>query len=296
MAGSARALNRRILMRRPALFLTGLLLIACIAEGAGERHSFLILQHPDRFILFNKYQQRLTTAEYRGLPTVAVMLVVREVDRLGDGLTRCTAVELDGEAFYIRREDDALFTNRGGKATFFRDALALGDTVELHRTLVLKPVDGSGSISLSARTRAARVFSADGKTFVRVLSSGNHAGWLTLPAAQEGSAWTTFREHRGADNLRKDVMTRLAPVVADANRVLQTAFDRCTAPGASRLSPPAFRLHTTADGVVCVLEPAEYAGSFAGSIDALQAEFQRALAGANIHLAPEGGSIVILLR
>jgi hypothetical protein len=296
MAGSPRALNRSMLPGRPVIILAGLLAIAGAAAGAGERHAFLILQHPDRFTLFNRYQQRLTTNEYRTLPKLAVMLVVREDDRLGDGLTRCAAVELDGETFYIRRDDDGVFPTRGGKAAFFRNAIALGDTIELRKTQLLKPVEGSGGVPLSARSRAVRVFSSNGNTFVRVLSSGKYAGWLTLPAAHEGSTWIIVREHHVPDNQGPDVMIRLAPVVADANRVMQISFDRCVVPGGPRPSAPSFRLRTTKDGLLCVLEPASYAASFEGSTAALLSEIQRALIGTSIHPALAGGSIVIPLR
>jgi hypothetical protein len=278
------------------MFIAGLLLIASTAAGAGGQHTFLILQHPDRFILFNKYQQRLTSSEYRTLPPIAAMLVVREIDRLGDGLTRCAVVELDGERFYVRRDNDAVLTNRGGKATFFRNALALGDTVELHKSAVLKPVEGNGGSTLAPRTRAVRVFSAGGKTFVRILTPGKPAGWLVLAAGQEGSAWIVVVAERGPRYTAKDIMARLVPVVSDANRVLQTAFDRCSPPGASRLSPPSFRLRETASGLVCVVEPASCASSFEGSLTALQSELQRALLGTSIHPTVVGESIVIPLK
>jgi hypothetical protein len=285
--------------RRPALFIAGLLLIVG-AAGADTRHTLLLVEHPDRFVLLNKYQQRLTSAEYRMLPPVVPMVVVREIDKLSDGLTPCTSVEIDGSPFFIQRDAGGGFSRRGagGKVTFFRGVLLLGDTVALQRgrALRLKMAGTTRDMMLTPRSHAVRVFEAEGRTFVRVLSSGGPAGWLSLSAGLVTDEWNTVQASRGVSSSSESVVRRLAPVVADANRALHAVYRQIAAEAGKSGVPPSFRIREEQNALRCAIEPQSLSGAFAGSLRLLIPEFERALLGTGLRPTLEGGAIVVPLR
>jgi hypothetical protein len=300
MAGSSRALTGPVRRRRPALLIAGLLLIAGAAASAEIRHTLLLVEHPDRFVLLNKYQQRLTSAEYRVLPAYVPMVVVRENDKLSDGLTPCASVEINGSPFYLQRDIGGGFMRRaaGGSITLFRGALLPGDTVALQRgrALRLKAAGTNRNVTLVPGFRAVRLFEAEGRTFVRVLSSGEPTGWLSLSRGTETDEWKSAQPSRTYGTSAESVVRRLSPVVAGANRALHAVYMQLDAEAGENSAPPSFRLREDGDVLRCAIDPQSLSGSFAGSMRELLPEFERALIGTGLRPLLEGGSIVVPLR
>ena len=88
MAGSSGTLTGRGRAPGPAMRIAGLFVALCGAASAGQPwRDVLIVEHPERLVVFSKYQQRLTPDEYRRLPPFAPMVLQREHDHLGDGFT-----------------------------------------------------------------------------------------------------------------------------------------------------------------------------------------------------------------
>ena len=286
---------------RPALLIAGLLLIVGATTALAEtRHTLLLVEHPDRFVLLNKYQQRLTSAEYRVFPATVPMVVLREIDKLNDGLTPCASVEINGSPFFIQRDIGGDFTRRGagGSIALFRGALLLGDTVALRRgrALRLKAAGTDRDVMLAPGSRAVRVFEAEGRTFVRVLSSEEPAGWLSLSVSMETDEWSRVQTPRNHSTSTENVVRRLLPVVTDANRALHAIYGRLAAEAGENSTPPSFRLREEEDVLRCVIEPQTLSGTFAGSLRELIPEFERALLGTGLRPSFEGGAIVVPLR
>ncbi len=286
--------------RRPALLIAGLLLFSGVALPAEERRTVLLVEHPDRFVLFNKYQQRLTTNEYQSLPAILPMVVIRESDRLGDGLTPCAAVEIDGTMFYLQKDQSGAFIRRGGggSITFMRGALVLGDTVALiqGRALHMKAAGDGRDVTLASGSRAARLFEVDGRTFVRLLRSGTHAGWLVLPPAARSVEWKPVESSQVQNESAERVEHKLSPVVADANRALHSVYRQLAAEAGENRTPPSFRLLEDDGEIRCAIEPVSLSNAFAGSLRELLPEFERALLGTGLRPSLEGGVIVVPLR
>ena len=285
---------------RPALLIAGLLLIVGVAASAETLHTLLLVEHPDRFVLLNKYQQRLTSAEYRALPAIMPMVVVRENDKLSDGLAPCASVEVNGSPFFIQRDTGGGFTRRGagGSITLFRGALLLGDTVALRRgrALRLKGAGTNRDVTLVPGSHAVRLFEAEGRTFVRVLSSEAPTGWLALSVSTETDEWTRMQTVRSPNTSAENAEHRLLPVVADANRALHAVYMRLAAEAGKNSTPPSFSLQEHGNALRCSIEPQSLNGSFAGSLQKLLPEFERALLGTGLRPLLEGGSIVVPLR
>jgi hypothetical protein len=281
--------------------LTGLLVIAWVALAGSEPRTVLLVEHPERFLLCNRYQQRLTSDEYRALPPVLPLAVVQEFGMLNDGLTPCAATEFNGSPMFIIRDRGGAFVRRGegGAITAFRNAVVLGDTVELLQREELRGRSPASEIVklLPARTRIVRHFRADARTYVQTLVPGAASrGWLTLPESAHQSIWT----HSAASTVMppsvSNVTQRLTPLLGDANRALAAIYDQLATESGVHRSPPSFRLFTSADQCVCSIEPQSMGETFAGSVRALLPECERALLGTGLRPRLSGGSIVIPLR
>jgi len=283
------------------MILAGLALALGGTLSARERTGdVLIVEHPERLVLFSKYQQRLTSDESRGLPANVPMVLVRERDILGDGFTPCAAVEIGGEIFYILRDDRGGLSARGepGRTEIFRHVSLFGDTILLLRgkALRLRPAWEKGEIPLQAGTRVVRMFELESKTYVRIPSAGGRFGWLSLSPSARASEWRELDSASAGTISPADMMLRVRPVVEGANRSLRRIYAALSQETARVHTPPYFHLSPSPGEIRCSLVPAGLSGSFSGSMRAMLPELERVLGGTGLHAGLSDGSILIPLR
>ena len=301
MAGIPGTLTRRGRALGPAMVIAGLCVALCGGVSAGEpARDVLTVEHPQRLVLFNKYQQRLSAEEYRRLPPFVPMVFVREQDHLGDGFTPCAAVEIDREPYYILRNEAGGFSTQGepGRIEIFRNASLQGDSVVLLRggALALKPAGGPEGILLEPGTRVLRLFEHDGRTYVRLPSAGGRFGWLSLSGPGRSTEWRQVESAKPAGKTPEDVLERVQPVVDGANRSLRRIYAALSPETGNVRTPPSFRLSRSAVEIRCLLQPEGLSGSFGGSMRALLAGFERVLGGTGLHAEISDGAILIPLR
>jgi hypothetical protein len=283
------------------MVIAGLLVAMCGALCAGQRTGdVLIVEHPERLVVFNKYQQRLSSDEYRRLPPFVPMVLVHERDHLGDGFTPCAAVEIGREPYYILRDEEGGLSSSGepGKTDVFRNVSLLGDTVALLRgkALRLRPAGDRVEIQLKPGTRVVREFEHESRTYVRLPSGGGRFGWLILPVSARSSEWRETESASSTGITSADLLLRVQPVIDGANKSLRRIY-AALSPGTGTVhTPPSFRLLLTRGEIKCVLEPAALAGSYAGSMRALLPELERVLGGTELHAGISDGSILIPLQ
>ncbi len=301
MAGSPGTLTEEGRPLRPAMSIAGLVVGLCGAVFAGQApRDVLIVEHPERLVVFSKYQQRLTAEEYRRLPPFVPMVFVREQDHLGDGFTPCAAVEIGREPYYLLRSEGGGFSARGepGKTEIFRNVPLLGDTVVLLRggALRLRPPVGKEEILLQAGTRVVRLFEYESRTYVRLPSAVGRFGWLSLPGSGSSSEWREVESAPTTGISSGDILLRVQPVVDGANRSLRRIYAALSSESGGLRTPPSFRLSLSRGEIRCFLDPSALSGSFIGSMRALLAGFERVLGGTGLHAEISDGAILIPLQ
>jgi len=301
MAGSPGTLTARGFGRRPAILIAGLLVTLGCPLKAGERTGdVLIVEHPERLVLFNRYQQRLTSDEYRQVPPFVPMVVVREHGYLGDGFTPCAAVEIGREPYYLLRDEGGEFSTQGepGKTELFRNVTFSEDTLVLlrGRALRLRPAGGGEEILQQAGARVIRLFDHESKTYVRLASAPGRFGWLTLSSSSRPPEWSLVEKASAAGISPEDVLLRVRPVVDGANRSLRQIYAAISPETGPPHTPPSFRLAPARTEIRCILEPGALSGTFSGSMRALLAEMERVLGGTGLHAEISEGTILIPLR
>lgn len=282
------------------MIFAGLLASLGSAFGQEGRRDILLVERPDRLVILNAYQQRLNLDEYRALGQFAPMVVVREFDKLSDGITPCASVELDGQAFYIERDSAGDFVRRGTGAAvrLIRNAVLLDDSVTVFRGEALRfhTPEKNQSLRLPAGARAVRLFRDEKETFVRLVSTGHLLGWIALDESGKGTQWTVSGNRSGGVLSVETVLLRLTPVIDAANRTLGRIFERFSEISGIAHTPPSFHLTGKTDTVLCTIEPPSAATGFSSSLRALIPECERVLSGTGIHPIVSGGAIVISVR
>ncbi len=281
--------------------IAGLLVALCGALCAeGRIGDVLIVEHPERLVVFSKYQQRLTSDEYRLLSPFVPMVLVRERDHLGDGFTPCAAVEIGREPYYILRNEGGGFSARDepGRTEIFRNVPLFGDTVVLlrGRALRLRPAGDNEEVLLQAGTRVVRMFEHESRTYVRLPSSRGGFGWISLPGSGRSSEWREVESASAAAVSPGDLILRIQPVVDGANSSLRRIYAALSPESDTPHAPPSFRLSRSPGEIRCTLEPPALSGSFSGSMRALLAGLERVLGGTGLHAEISEGAILIPLQ
>jgi hypothetical protein len=301
MAGSPGTLTGGGLMPGPSIRVAGLIVGLCGVLHAGQpARDVLIVERPEKLVVFSKYQQRLTAEEYRRLPPFVPMVVVREQDHLGDGFTPCAAVEIDREPYFILRNEGGGFSARGepGKTEVFRNVTLLGDTVVLLRgeALRLRLPAGREEILLQGGTRVVRLFEHESRTYVRLPSAAGRFGWLSLPASGRSAQWRESESPSATGVSAGDILLRVQPVVDGANGSLRRIYAALSTGPGELHPPPSFRISLSRGEIRCFLEPSSLSGSFTGSMRGLLAGLERVLGGTGLHAEISEGAILIPLR
>ena len=230
---------------------------------AGERGTVLLAPRPDRLVLCNRYQQRLTSTESGALLPYELMIVEKEDGVLGDGLTKCVVLRLRGDTYYLLRGNDGSLPPG---VSLNRDADILADTIRVlpRRNVVLESPDGSSRRPLAAGTLLVRLFGADGKYFVRQASVASPpCGWV---AQREASAWELIRTSSPATAGVSLAQARsmVESDIADVNGMLRALYLR-QGRGGNGDTIPQLHLEAAPETLRCSITPSSAAPAYRAS-------------------------------
>jgi len=277
-----------------------LLSAVCAATLQGAQTDVLLVAHPERLLIFNKYQQRLTSDESSRLVPFAPMVVVRADDQLGDGLTRCTTVRVGNDLFYLQTSHDGTLQEPGGPAgvALHRDVRLLGDTIVVRkdRSLFFALPDRRGKTEMRRGDRMLRYFLKDGEAYVRKLGHAAEYGWLDLRKG-ENDSWALIHESSATDaRTSGEILATLSATVAEANATLRQLYRHLGADGRESATPPQFRLEVSGDTVLCAFDDPRKATRHSGMLGALAHEFERILSGTGATFRVRDTAIAVTYR
>ena len=240
---------------------------------AGERATLLLASHPDRLSLCNRYQQRLTSTEAGALLPYELMVVVKEDDTLGDGVTRCLVIRLRGETYYCLRGKDGSLPPG---VALIREADLLADTLRVlpRRSIVLESPDGTSRRSLPGGVLLVRLFGAGGRYFVREASPASPAsGWVRQGDA---SSWEVSAAGAAPAASLAGVRTVLDDEIAGVNGMLHALYVR-QGPRGDAEEIPRLRVDSIPGGLRCVMVPPAAAHAFRKAFQSLAEHVARRL-------------------
>jgi hypothetical protein len=266
---------------------------ALSAARAGQAADLLLVERPAQLVILDRYQQTVPAQERRRLTPFAPILVKNLSGHLGDGITPCMSVEIDGVPFYLILDDGGELAGKtqAGYLRLVRGAELSADTVEVLATLRFASPDRSRERQVNPGDRLALLFRAGGDSYARLLGGG--FGWL--PAG--GSAWRTIRNAPGVVPAgRHRELEIIRSSINSANAVFVSLYASLGPGPSGKGGAPRWELEAGNDALVCVLTGLSRAGDevgFAESTEMLARELQTLLLGRGMGVSSRPGVITI---
>lgn len=220
--------------------------------------DFYIVEHTDRLLVYNKYQQEATAKDRQILVPFVPMKILKANDMLGDGFTHCMQIEIGGQIFYLLK-DNAAGLSRSGPLGFdkiFSNATILLDTVRiLTRHSIQFSSINSSARQLSVDERVLRVFRHQNLTYCRVLSNPPQYGWIDFSGRKDGKNWIVLRNIAPADSsISSVVVQKVRTQVGEVNRVLAHLFEFFNKQTHQQKQPPQWNIESSQKAILCTLQ------------------------------------------
>jgi hypothetical protein len=238
-----------------ASILFGLAITALPARGA---NTYLLIEHPDRFTLLNKYQQELSREERALLVPFVPLQILKQDDLLGDGYTHCAQVAINGVTFFLMKDAAGRFLSDGsaGVQHTITGAVPIGDTIAIvqERKIEFRSVSGK-SRRLDAGSQLLRVFRTSQGIYCRLEGTPAEYGWIRMEGLRQNADWkkVEMAVNGGVASLA-ETERRIRAHITEVNTVLARLFRFFNKQSGESRRPPAWRVETTGSSITCVLE------------------------------------------
>lgn len=251
-------------MRVLAFIALPLLLKACLASSADAQPAsaeFLIFERPQQLRVYDRFEQFVPDPASRAISPFAAVQVVSERGTLGDGITPVMAVRINGEPHFLIRDPESggLVGEAGlGSVTRVRNARAHWDSLEIRSPagVAFTPGPGGTPRKLAAGTAVYRLFSAGGRTYVRVLDGAADYGWVAGGPDADGKLWARpTRAQPQSPEASSDLLARVRERVGQANLLIYSIYSTVEQEASRRLHAPQWRVDTEGSSIRCSLAP-----------------------------------------
>lgn len=275
------------------------LLILSIAPRlpAQNKPDFLVVEKAERLLAYNKFQQDATEQERKSLAGAVPMKVLKTDDLLGDGFIHCMKVEVEGETFYLRKDNDGKLSSTGplGFEKIFRNTTILLDSVEIltNHIVRLVPVN-SPSRMLHAGVTLFRIFRHGDYTYCKMPGSSPAYGWVDFRSTVEGRDWrvrvpVSSKSLPVSDAVIQQIHSRIDCV----NDLLARLFDHFNSETHQQKQTPRWVVETSGKAISCTLQGASEVEEFQQSSAYLAMDIENVLLGTNLEVTKAPGSIKI---
>lgn len=265
-----------------------------------QTFDVLIVEKPEYLSVYDSFQRSLTSRRASALRPFVPIKILKTHDLLGDGLTPCMKVNIEGDDYYILRSDNGNLSGWRdlGEVKTFKQRKFIDDTiaVTISGRLQFQPVIGNAPLTLKNGDHCVRYFDNDGAVYVKKLELHPSFGWIKLSEAQEGTLWKTVRSMPAATILSQPTRDRLKEKIEKMNHTFSEVFSLLSKETGKRLAVPQWHIDSSATTMTCILLPAASAGPYRQSIDALTATLQAYLLGTEYDAMPEHNRIEIKRR
>ncbi len=256
--------------------------------------SFLIVQRPEAFVMYNRYQQLLTDAEKRVFVPYIPFRIIDEKSVLGDGFTPCLKGEMDGQVVFLLRDEGGALSgeNLAGRISYFRNVILIDDTIESVSTrLVVADPTRSRTSTISPGTVIHRLFIAGGQTYVKVAGAREQFGWVDFRGTTVGRDWKAVEEIRLS---RSEQLRKVLPQISVKLREVNTKLaELCKRLGSAISRPPQWKAEAGSEKLICSLDSEIPIGVFSRSSALLGKSLETILLGTNLRIDSSPGRIEI---
>ena len=275
-----------------------LMVITVLPARSQQRVDFLVVEKPQRLLVYNKYQQEPTGQERASIIPYVPMRIITKSDLLSDGFTPCMKVEIDGTTFYLGQEKDGEligskvigFNKTYENATFLHDSIQ----VLTPRTIQFSDLLRSTTSPLEKGERLVRIFVQNGQTFALKTGRAPAYGWLSLEKSRENHDWKVLTESdRTPDVIPDHIVQNVQATIDETNEVLSHLFGYFNNQTHQHLPSPHWQLNATPELITCILRDATSGQDFAASTRLLSKDLENSILGSGLRVVSEPGKIEI---
>jgi hypothetical protein len=290
-------------MRINSTFTVLILIVSLFAVSLSAQHqhttaNYLLVEHPERLIVYNRYQQHSTPEEQKLLTPFVPIKILDAEATLNDDFTPCLKVDIQGQIFYLLKNE--VFEVPGKKLGTMRvlnRVTVLNDTIRLVSSdITLTIPDQKKSHRLQAGAILERYFQDGKTTFVRLSGQRPEYGWVHFSMGEKTKEYIVLSSTKSiatnvplSDAIRKRIQVKLI----EANKALADLFAYFNTETKTRKIAPQWRLVTFKQQYACILEPTEYGKQYAESSRYLAGDIESILLGTNYGTIMSPGRIEI---
>ncbi len=261
--------------------------------------DFFIVERPGALRIYDRYQQPLRDPGGEGILPFSAFKIIAWKTVMGDGLTPCSIVELQGKRFFLLRDAETrllMGENRAGYILTIRDAEILDDTlvVTAPRGVTLSTPGKSVSTVLTTGDRLVRLFRSRGKTYGLADRNGGAFGWISFPEGAARSAASPLHEQAGAGSSPSaDIESRIRSTVDETNSTLRRLYAFLDSESGIHREPPQWSVERADQSISCLLRSAHPSTTYAESTAHLAKRIEGRLLGTGYSVLHQPGRIEI---
>ena len=260
--------------------------------------EYLIVEHVDQLLVYNKYQQRITPQEKETFVPFVPMRILESHCVLSDNFTQCMKVEMEGRIFYLIKNNGTTLLGAGklGVNRIFSDVVLLRDTIQLmtKSDIVFIFPDHTQRIPLQGREKLIRYFQEGDLTYIRLLNAPSRFAWVRL----DDSVFTIAQHGKKQDNqvstgVPDKTLERIGMKFREVNAVLINLFSYFNNQLVLKKSVPQWHSVESGESIVYVIEPQSYSSCFPESDRYLTRDLDNILIGSSYAITYVPGKIEI---
>jgi hypothetical protein len=290
------------LWRRLSTFLiwTAFLAAFFITPVVSQTFDVIIIEKPHQLIAYDAFQQSLASSQLAVLQPFVPMKILKAHDVLGDGLTSCMKVDVDGNIFFLLSDNSGRLVgwNKLGTIKTYERRIFLQDTISIlvsNKITFQSSTNGSQS-PLAAGDRCVRYFENAGSVYVKRLRKDPAFGWIRAPGAEEGSWWKIVHTASVRSEFSSALRERINGRIRQVNQTLAQIYTVLNRESGKRLTTPQWYVDPHAESLRFVLLPDSAIIIYPKSVEVLKTSLQTYLLGTSYNAFIVGNKIDIKPR
>lgn len=264
-----------------------------------ERADYLVIYPIDNLLIYNSYQQNLSGSELLRLKEYEPVKILKEYDKLGNNITECMSVEMQGDKYYIIRneeqklvgEDDLIYLER------YNNVIVSGRKIRVIKSDIIRftPPQENASQYLKAGEEIVGIFLSNGNLYIRREDNTPVYGWIKLTTNKKGIEWVFTDEITNSKKERtiSEYIPELIQLTEKCNKVYRSTFDYLNKKSGKGVPIPYWLLKDKKDSVIVTLENVTYGGDFSQSAQELVTEYEKLISGSQFDVYYREKEIVI---